>query len=84
MVEALPGARGDRQLLRQVWTNLLSNAVKYSSNTPCPRIEITGCSNSAERVYCVKDNGVGFDMTFVEVGATTTSQETSRRNQSNA
>jgi len=62
MVEALPAARGDRQLLRQVWANLLSNAVKYSSNTPCPRIEITGFSNSAEHVYCVKDNGVGFDM----------------------
>ena len=62
MVQALPAARGDRQLLRQVWANLLSNAVKYSSNTPFPRIEITARSNSAEHVYCVQDNGVGFDM----------------------
>jgi light-regulated signal transduction histidine kinase (bacteriophytochrome) len=62
LVEALPAAHGDRQLLRQVWANLLSNAVKYSSNTPFPRIEITACSESAEHVYRVKDNGVGFDM----------------------
>jgi light-regulated signal transduction histidine kinase (bacteriophytochrome) len=62
IVKALPAAHGDRQLLRQVWANLLSNAVKYSSNTPFPRIEITARSDSTEHVYCVKDNGVGFDM----------------------
>jgi light-regulated signal transduction histidine kinase (bacteriophytochrome) len=45
-----------------VWANLLSNAVKYSSNTPFPRIEITARSDSGQHVYCVKDNGVGFDM----------------------
>ena len=62
IVKALPAAHGDRQLLRQVWANLLSNAVKYSSNTPFPRIEITARSDSGQHVYCVKDNGVGFDM----------------------
>jgi len=62
VLDALPIAHGDRQLLRQVWANLLSNAVKYSSNTPFPRIEITARTDSVEHVYCVKDNGVGFDM----------------------
>jgi PAS domain S-box-containing protein len=62
ILDTLPVAHGDRQLLRQVWVNLLSNAVKYSGNTPYPRIEVTARTDSTEHVYCVKDNGVGFDM----------------------
>ncbi|HEX5476636.1 MAG TPA: ATP-binding protein [Burkholderiales bacterium] len=59
---ALPAARGDPVLLRQVWINLLSNALKYSSKRAAPRIEVSGRREGAELVYSVRDNGAGFDM----------------------
>jgi signal transduction histidine kinase len=57
----LPRAKGDRVLVRQVWTNLLSNAMKFSSKRPSPRIEVSGISDEREHVYFVRDNGAGFD-----------------------
>jgi two-component system, sensor histidine kinase and response regulator len=61
-ISALPRAMGDPALIRQVWTNLLSNSVKYSGKRDQPLIEITGHSEGADQVYCVRDNGAGFDM----------------------
>lgn len=60
-VDELPMVDADRQLLRQVWSNLLDNAVKYSSRTPQPRIEVSARREGAEIVFCVADNGAGFD-----------------------
>jgi light-regulated signal transduction histidine kinase (bacteriophytochrome) len=60
----LPEAKGDRALMKQVWANLLSNAIKYSAKRPEPRIEVTGERRDGERIYCVHDNGVGFDMRY--------------------
>jgi PAS domain S-box-containing protein len=65
-VGALPPVKGDRALLRQVWVNLLSNAIKYSSKTASPRIEVSGYANGIENLYAVRDNGVGFNMAYVE------------------
>lgn len=62
----LPSAQGDRGLLRQVWTNLIANAVKYSSKSGQPRIEVVGQQAASENLYSVRDNGVGFDMAYVE------------------
>jgi PAS domain S-box-containing protein len=62
----LPPARGDRALLRQVWTNLISNAIKYSSKNTMPRIEVTGERSVAENWYSVSDNGVGFNMQYAD------------------
>jgi light-regulated signal transduction histidine kinase (bacteriophytochrome) len=61
-LEELPPAYGDRQLLKQVWTNLLANAVKYTSRREDPLIQVTGSQAGGENVYCVSDNGAGFDM----------------------
>ena len=61
----LPGARGDAGMLRQVWINFISNALKYSSRAPHPRVEIGGREEGTERVYWVRDNGVGFEMAYV-------------------
>ncbi len=61
-VAALPPGRGDPALIRQVWINLLSNAIKYSDRSPQPHVEIEGRLEEGETVYCVKDNGLGFDM----------------------
>jgi PAS domain S-box-containing protein len=65
-IEALPPARGDRELLRQVWLNLIANAVKYSSKAAAPRITVSGRQNGIENLYSVRDNGVGFDMNYAE------------------
>ena len=61
---ALPAARGDRSMLRQVFANLLGNAIKFSSRNPHPVIEVSGHPNSYEDIYHVKDNGVGFDTQY--------------------
>jgi two-component system, sensor histidine kinase and response regulator len=65
-LSALPGAWGDPALIRQVWTNLLSNSIKYSGKRSVPVIEITGRTSGAEQIYCIKDNGAGFDMRHYE------------------
>lgn len=54
-------ARGDERLLRIVLENLLGNAWKFTSKTEQARIEFTGQRNEREMVFCVRDNGAGFD-----------------------
>ena len=65
-VQTLPAARGDRALLKQVWTHLLSNAAKFSAPAAAPAIVIGGERQGDETVYTVRDNGVGFDMTYAD------------------
>lgn len=60
----LPPCNGDIGLMRQVLLNLIGNAVKYSSKATLPRIEIGSIKNPDNRVYYIKDNGVGFDMKY--------------------
>lgn len=62
----LPKVEGDLSLLRQVWTNLLSNAIKFTSKKEQPRIEISSIEKAAETIFCIKDNGAGFDMRYVD------------------
>ena len=65
-LSALPRTRGDPALIRQVWTNLLSNAIKYTAKQPRPVVEISGHAQGPENVYCVRDNGAGFDMRYYD------------------
>ncbi len=60
----LPPGRGDRVLIRQVFTNLLSNAIKFTGGRDAPLVEVGGRSDENEAVYHVTDNGVGFDMAY--------------------
>lgn len=57
---------GDYSLIKQVLVNLISNAVKYSSKNPNPVIEIGSSETQSEIIYYVKDNGVGFNMKYID------------------
>jgi signal transduction histidine kinase len=61
VVDELPAAHADAELLRLVWHNLLTNAFKFTRNVAQPRIEVSGKRQGHHLVYSVKDNGVGFD-----------------------
>ncbi|MEL6164285.1 MAG: ATP-binding protein [Cyanobacteria bacterium J06628_3] len=65
-IESLPSINGDRTLLRLVWQNLIENAVKYTSYKDIAEIYIGSNINSSEITFFIKDNGVGFDMRYVD------------------
>ena len=65
VIPALPEVLGDRALVKQVLLNLLDNAVKYTRNCAQARIEMRCQSGEAEWQFCVRDNGIGFNMKYV-------------------
>jgi signal transduction histidine kinase len=66
MLGTLPPAQGDAMLVKQVWANLLANAIKFSSKRDQPQVEVGGYSDGAYNIYCVRDNGAGFDMRYYD------------------
>ena len=64
--KSLANATGDASLIRQAVANLLSNAVKYSSKKEQPVITVTSELMEDEIIYSVTDNGVGFNMKYVD------------------
>lgn len=58
-------AEGDHNLLRIALVNLLANAWKFTGRQPEARIELGAMCDGDVRVFFVRDNGVGFDMTYV-------------------
>ena len=60
-------AKGDPHLLRILLENLLGNAWKYSRKQNSVRIELNAQhDDNGQLIYFVRDNGVGFDMKYVE------------------
>ncbi len=59
-------AQGDPVMIRQVWFNLLQNAIKYSSTREKAVISISCIKENGFCIYTVTDNGVGFDMKFLD------------------
>jgi len=59
-------AWGDRNLIQQVFVNLISNAIKFTGERDLGEIEIWSETKDELNVYCVKDNGAGFEMKYAD------------------
>jgi signal transduction histidine kinase len=55
---------GDARLLRVALWNLLENAWKFTEKEPDPKIAFASTLREGRRVYCVTDNGAGFDARY--------------------
>ncbi|MFH0726928.1 MAG: MASE3 domain-containing protein [Pseudomonadota bacterium] len=63
----LPVVGGDAAMLRLVLANLISNSLKFTRLRQRAQIEIGSLPGPAsETVIFVRDNGAGFDMTYVD------------------
>ncbi len=58
-------ANGDEKLLSLALENLFENSVKFTGNVPESRIEFGVTEKNGEKVYYISDNGVGFDMAYI-------------------
>ncbi len=65
-ISSLPEVSGDYNLLRMVWINLLDNAIKYTRNKREAIIQIDYKIEKKEFIFCISDNGVGFDMQYAD------------------
>jgi light-regulated signal transduction histidine kinase (bacteriophytochrome) len=59
-------AKADPMMIRLVMQNLLDNAIKFTRDRNPAQIVIRAQPGPAEIVYEVRDNGVGFDMAYVD------------------
>lgn len=64
-VQPLPTVVGDRGMLQSAMFNLISNALKFTTPRADATIEIGWRESTGETQIYVRDNGVGFDMSYV-------------------
>ncbi len=57
--------KADRSLMQIALQNLLDNAWKYTTNTRDAKIEFSSFRRDNKTIYFIRDNGVGFDMRYV-------------------
>jgi light-regulated signal transduction histidine kinase (bacteriophytochrome) len=65
-IASLPLVHADSAMMRQVFANLLANATKYTRTRKVAEIEIGVENSGKETIFFVRDNGVGFDMQYVD------------------
>jgi signal transduction histidine kinase len=58
--------RADLNLMRVALENLIGNAWKFTSKHAAARIELGERFDSDSRVYFIRDDGAGFDMSYVD------------------
>lgn len=56
----------DPGLLKIVLTNLLSNSIKFTRDSEHAKIEIGSAKKEGQKIFYIKDNGVGFDTAYSE------------------
>ena len=66
IVDPLPSVSGDPSMLKLVLENLLGNAIKYTRPREKAEIRFGVAPSTDETVFYVHDNGVGFDMKYVD------------------
>ena len=62
----LPSCHGDPAFLKQLFVNLLANSLKFTRKRAPAVIEVGCLPGPAPRVFFVRDNGVGFDMRYID------------------
>jgi signal transduction histidine kinase/sensor domain CHASE-containing protein len=63
----LPAVYAERKRMGQVMDNLLTNAVKYiGKDNPDPRIDVGCTDRNGEKVFWVRDNGIGIDQRYFD------------------
>ena len=63
----LPLIYGEMERLGQVMENLLSNAVKYmGKENPAPQIDVGAIEQDGQKVFFVKDNGIGIEKHYYQ------------------
>jgi light-regulated signal transduction histidine kinase (bacteriophytochrome) len=65
IIPELPKVTGDPAFLQIALRNLFSNAVKYTRTRESAKIEVSVNSTANEYIVSVRDNGVGFNMKYV-------------------
>jgi light-regulated signal transduction histidine kinase (bacteriophytochrome) len=58
-------ANADKGLIEIMFKNLLGNAWKFTSKRSISEIEFGETNYNIEKVFYIKDNGIGFDMKYV-------------------
>jgi two-component system, sensor histidine kinase and response regulator len=65
VVADFPTWQVDQGLMQQVFVNLIANAIKFTRERDKARIEVGFRRDGSTLVCFVKDNGVGFDMKYM-------------------
>jgi len=64
-MQPLGKVSGDAAMLHQVIENLLNNAIKFTRPVATAVITVGSNETENEKIFFVRDNGVGFDQTYV-------------------
>lgn len=64
-IEPLPKVIADPAFINLALQNLIGNAIKYTRSREVARIHISAVEHAQEIEVCIRDNGVGFDMAYV-------------------
>lgn len=61
---ALPVITGDYIMMKILIANILSNSIKYTATRQEAKINVEYTGHQKDYVFCISDNGVGFDMKY--------------------
>src|SRR5712692_4973460 len=62
----LPAVECDPVLVKQIFQNLLANALKFTRPRADAVVEVSHKAESGQPVFMVRDNGIGFNMKYVD------------------